>query len=385
MKYIDEFREAGRIRTLVNLINQESDREYRFMEVCGSHTHAILKHGIPPMLPDNIRLLSGPGCPVCVSPKSYIDRLIYLSGFSDVIIASYGDLLRVPGSGKSLQKCREEGADIRVVYSCLQALKIAETELNKKVVFAGIGFETTSPATAIAIMKAKQMNLRNFMVLSAHKLMPPAMQAVIEEGAKIDGYICPGHVSTITGSGIYDIFPQKYGVAAVISGFEPVDILLSILMLIRQINSGKFQTEIQYTRAVKPEGNTKARNLLKEVFNATESEWRGMGFLPASGLSVKTEFSTWDAEKQFDFQLPETKPDSGCICGEILKGLKNPDDCSLFGTSCKPESPAGACMVSSEGTCNAWYTWKRTDKEYNKDTFRRLYRVIDGDERKVYE
>ncbi|MBE0654977.1 MAG: hydrogenase formation protein HypD, partial [Bacteroidales bacterium] len=264
-------------------------------------------------------------------------------------------------------------------------LKIAEKERDKKIVFAGIGFETTSPATAIALLKAKQLNLRNFMVLSAHKLMPPAMQAVIKEGAKIDGYICPGHVSTITGSGMYDIFPQKYGVATVISGFEPVDILLSILMLMRQVNSGKFQTEIQYTRAVKPEGNTKARNLLKEVFKATESEWRGMGFLPSSGLSLKTEFRTWDAEKQFDFKLPEIKPDSGCICGEILMGLKNPDDCSLFAASCKPDSPAGACMVSSEGTCNAWYTWKRTEKEDNKDSFRRLYRVIDGDGRKVYE
>lgn len=385
MKYIDEFRDAGRIRTLVNLISQEADREYRFMEVCGSHTHAILKHGIPYLLPDSIRLLSGPGCPVCVSPKSYIDRLIYLSGFSDLIIASYGDLIRVPGSGKSLQTCREEGADIRVVYSCLQALKIAQKEQDKKIVFAGIGFETTSPATAIVIMKAKQMNIRNFTVLSAHKLMPPAMRAVIMEGAKIDGYICPGHVSTITGSGIYDVFPQKFGVATVISGFEPVDILLSILMLIRQVNTGRFQTEIQYKRAVRTGGNPVALKVLKEVFTEKESEWRGMGFLPASGLSLKPGFSTWDAERQFGSPPTETKPDPGCICGEILKGLRNPEDCSLFGVSCRPGSPAGACMVSSEGTCNAWYAWKRNDRQKYKDSFGRLGRLTEKDERKIYE
>jgi hydrogenase expression/formation protein HypD len=200
------------------------------------------------------------------------------------------------------------------------------------------------------------------MILSAHKLMPPAMEAVIQEGAKIGGYICPGHVSTITGSKMYDIFPQKFGVATVISGFEPVDMLLSILMLIRQINSGRFKTEVQYTRAVKPEGNRRAMSVLNKVFKKTDSEWRGIGLLPASGLKLRPGINTWDAETNFDIEIQETRPDQGCICGEILKGLKNPDDCALFGTACTPRNPSGACMVSSEGTCNAWFTWKRSGK-----------------------
>lgn len=376
MKYIDEYRDPRKIRNLADLIKKESKQEYKLMEVCGSHTHAILKHGIPSLLPDNVRLLSGPGCPVCVSPVSFIDRLIFLAGHMDVTIISYGDLLRVPGSEKSLQDCREEGCDIRIVYSCLQALDIAQKEPGKDIVFAGIGFETTSPSAAIAVLKAKQMNLNNFMILSAHKLMPPAMEAVIQEGAKIDGYICPGHVSTITGSKMYDIFPDKFGVATVISGFEPVDILLSILMLIRQINSGRFKTEIQYTRAVKPEGNKRAMGVLNEVFMKAGSEWRGMGFLPESGLKLRPGLNAWDAEKNFDYDIQVKRSGQGCICGEILKGLKNPDDCLLFGTSCTPRNPSGACMVSSEGTCNAWFTWKGAGKKHPKNKLTGVQKIF---------
>lgn len=357
MKYIDEYREPAAITMLAEQIHREATGKYRLMEVCGSHTHAIRKHGIPSLLPFTIDLLSGPGCPVCVTPRSYIDMLVCISQEPDTIIASYGDLIRLPGSEKSLQNCREEGRDIRIVYSSLDALSIAEYERGKNVIFAAIGFETTAPSTAVAIKKAKEKNLENFRVLSSHKLMPPAMKAVIDEGTGLDGYICPGHVSTITGSRIYDIFPRKFKVAAVISGFEPLDILLSILMLIRQINSRKFKTEIQYSRAVRPEGNPVALKIMNEVFDKKDTKWRGLGDLELSGLEIREEFKKFDASYYYKSEFPRGEEPLGCICGEILKGLQNPSDCKLFGKTCTPHNPLGACMVSSEGTCNAWSHW----------------------------
>lgn len=357
MKYIDEYREPETIKALVKQIHREATGNYQFMEVCGSHTHAIRKHGLPSLLPDNIRLLSGPGCPVCVTSQAYIDQLVQLAGMPDIIILTYGDLIRVPGSEKSLQVCREEGADIRIVYSSLEALAIAGSEPDKVSVFAGIGFETTAPATAVVINKAYEKEIKNFKVLSAHKIMPPAMQAVIRDGARVDGYICPGHVSTITGSSIYDIFPEKYEVATVISGFEPADILLSILMLIRQVNSKDFRTEIQYKRAVNNDGNLLAKKIMRDVFEKKDEEWRGLGILPMSGLKIKTKFREHDASEHFTLNISRVLENRGCICGDILKGLKNPGDCSLFGTVCTPVNPIGACMVSSEGTCNAWLKW----------------------------
>jgi hydrogenase expression/formation protein HypD len=358
LKYIDEYRKPGIINALVDQIHEEARGDYRLMEVCGSHTHAIRKHGIPSLLPDNIQLLSGPGCPVCVTSQTYIDQLIQLSGMEKLIIATYGDLIRVPGSEKSMQDCREEGAEIRIVYSSLEALAIADSEPDKLIVFAGIGFETTAPATAVAVRKAYENNTRNFKVLSAHKIMPPAMEAVIVDGARVDGYLCPGHVSAITGSSIYDIFPEKYKVGTVISGFEPTDILLSVLMLIRQVNSRKFRTKIQYRRAVSIDGNLVAQKVMNEVFEKKDEEWRGLGILPLSGLKLKKQYSEINASKHFVFNSAEAFENPGCICGDILKGLKNPEDCSLFGTVCNPTNPVGACMVSSEGSCNAWLKWK---------------------------
>ncbi len=358
MKYIDEYRNTVIIKKLVEQIHIEATGHYGFMEVCGSHTHAIRKYGIQSILPENIDLLSGPGCPVCVTPQSFIDQLIQLSYEPGVIITSYGDLLRVPGTTSSLAICREEGRDVRVIYSSLEALQMAISEPGKQVVFAAIGFETTAPSTAVVIKEAHKKLLNNFKVLSAHKVMPPAMKAIIREGVKLDGYICPGHVSAITGSKIYDIFPEKFNVAAVIAGFEPVDILLSILMLIRQVNTGKYRTEIQYKRAVKASGNSLALKLMRDVFEETSTTWRGLGVLTDSGLRIKKKYKKIDAMRFFSLKPFSEKENSACICGEILKGLKKPADCTLFGTLCTPENPVGACMVSPEGTCNAWIRWK---------------------------
>lgn len=361
MKYIEEYRNPITIRKLVEQIHKEATGHYRFMEVCGSHTHAIRKYGIQSLLPENIDLLSGPGCPVCVTPHSFIDQLVQLSYKRGVIVASYGDLLRVPGATSSLASCREEGRDVRIIYSSLESLQMAISEPKKQVVFAAIGFETTAPSTAVVIREAQNKQLNNFKVLSAHKVMPPAMKAIIREGVKLDGYICPGHVSAVTGSKIYDIFPEKFKVATVISGFEPVDILLSILMLIRQVNTGNYRTEIQYKRVVKTSGNPVALKLMREVFDETRSTWRGLGELPDSGLIIKREYKKIDAMKFFSLKPSTEIENSACICGEILKGIKKPVECILFGKACTPENPVGACMVSPEGTCNAWIRWKELE------------------------
>lgn len=362
MKYINEYRNPVIIEKLVEKIHAEATGHYRFMEVCGSHTHAIRKYGIQSLLPRNIELLSGPGCPVCVTPQSFIDHLVQLSCESGVIITSYGDLLRVPGTNASLSGCREEGRDIRIIYSSMEALQMAISESGKQVVFAAIGFETTAPSTAVVIREARKKHLKNFKVLSAHKVMPPAMKAIIREGVKLNGYICPGHVSAVTGSKIYDIFPERFKVATVISGFEPVDILLSILMLIRQVNTGNYRTEIQYKRAVKSSGNPVALKLMRDVFEEADTIWRGLGELPDSGLCIKEKYEKIDAMRFFSMKPLAVSENPACICGEILKGTKKPVDCSLFGKACTPGKPVGACMVSPEGSCNAWIRWRELEE-----------------------
>ncbi len=358
MKYIDEYWDKSTVAELVKAIHRESKNPVRLMEVCGGHTMAIRKSGIPALLPPTIRLLSGPGCPVCVTGKSFIDKAIKLSEKDDVIITTYGDLLRVPGSNSTLEKERAKSADVRMIYSPLDALEIAKQNPLKKVVFLGIGFETTSPASAVTILQAKNEKINNFYLLSAHKIMPPAMAALIDEGVKINGYICPGHVSTITGSGIYNDIVEKFGLGCVITGFEPVDLLQGILMLVMQHESGEPRNEIQYKRAVKPEGNLKALKILNEVFELKDDWWRGLGVVPNSGLKLTKEFEEFDAEKYFDLDLPEPEEAKGCICGEILKGKKLPTDCKLFGEICTPDNPVGACMVSAEGSCQAFYKYR---------------------------
>mgnify|MGYP006283283133 FL=1 len=346
------------VKRLASAIRYEAKGHYRFMEVCGSHTHAVRRHGLMSLLPAGIRLLSGPGCPVCVSDQSFIDNIIYLAEKKNITITIFGDLERVPGSERSLAECREAGTDIRIVYSPLEALDIASKNPKREVVFPAIGFETTAPATAITLQNALKADIRNFSVLSAHKIMPPAMHAVIEDGIQIHGYLCPGHVSSITGSKIYTVFPEKYHVATVVAGFEPLDILQSILMLIRQVNHRNFRTEIQYKRAVSIDGNKIAQDVINDVFEKHDDIWRGFGVLSESGLKPRAKYAGWNAEQRFDFPENTVIPNPVCICGEILKGRKEPENCELFGTSCNPQHPVGACMVSPEGCCNAHYKYQ---------------------------
>lgn len=360
MKYIDEFRDRKAVQALAREIRKASTRPVKLMEVCGGHTMSIQKFGIPALLPDTVELISGPGCPVCVTSRSYIDKAIAYSQQKDVIIVTYGDLIRVPGSESSLEKEHAGGAQIRVVYSVMDALQIAREHPQKKIVFLGIGFETTAPGSAVAVLQAYREKLTNFFLFSAHKVMPPAMSALIDEGVKINGYIGPGHVSTITGMKIYEDIPAKYGLGVVISGFEPVDLMQSILMLIKQIETGNARVEIEYKRVVKPEGNVKAQQMMNEVFEPADDWWRGLGILKESGLKLRPKYSAFDAEVNIsaDGMVPLREP-KGCICGEVLKGLKKPKDCRLFGNVCTPRDPVGSCMVSSEGACQAYYLYNR--------------------------
>jgi len=359
MKYIDEYRDKQLVERLVKKIKSISKKEIVLMEVCGGHTWAIQKFGIPSLLPENIKLLSGPGCPVCVTGKNFIDQAVAYSRLNDVIITTYGDLVKVPGSSSTLYIEKSKGANIRIVYSILDALRIAKESPSKKVIFLGIGFETTAPSSAVGVLNADKDNLTNFFIFSSHKIIPPAMGALISEGMKINGYIAPGHVSTITGSHIYEGIPEKYRVGCVISGFEPVDILQSIYMLVKQFEENRFCVEIQYKRAVKPEGNIKAKEIMNEVLTLKDDWWRGLGTIKNSGLGINEKYSRFDAEKIFNVNVEETKEVEGCICGEILKGLKTPKQCKLFATVCTTTNPVGACMVSHEGACNAYYRFNR--------------------------
>jgi len=358
MQYIDEYRDKKLVEKLVYHIKLLTDREITLMEVCGGHTWAIHKFGIASLLPDKIRLLSGPGCPVCVTDKKFIDQAIAYSRLKDVIITTYGDLIRVPGSTSSLDIEKSKGSDIRIVYSTMEALKIAEQNPARKVIFLGIGFETTAPASAVSLINARNGNIQNYYLFSSHKIMPPAMSALIDDGVNINGYIAPGHVTAITGSDMYKNIPEKYGVGCVVSGFEPLDILQSVYMLVKQMIEKKFRVEIQYKRAVNPKGNIKAQQALQEVFEYRDDWWRGLGVLKNSGLGINNKYRNFDAESIIKVEVEETIEYKGCICGEILKGKKTPEDCKLFKTVCNLSNPVGACMVSNEGACNAYYRFK---------------------------
>lgn len=357
MKYIDEYRDKETVRMLIDKIKLASKKRITIMEVCGGHTMSIHKFGIPSMLPENINLVSGPGCPVCVTDRRYIDQSIAYARLSDVIITTYGDLIRVPGSTSSLEKEKANGKDIRIVYSVLDALDIAKNNPNKKVVFLGIGFETTTPSSAFGILNAEDRGIDNFMVYSAHKVMPPAMEALIDEDVKIDAYLGPGHVSVIAGTDMYNFIPEKYGLGIVVAGFEPTDILSSIYKLVMQAENEKPKVEIQYKRAVKKEGNIKAIAAVNQVFEPRDDWWRGLGVLKNSGLKIKTAYKKYDAESQLIVDVEPTKKDKACICGAVLKGIAKPSDCKLFGKACTTENPVGPCMVSSEGACHAYYRY----------------------------
>lgn len=359
IKFVDEFRDKELVKQLVKQIHEISKKEVAFMEVCGGHTMSIHKFGIPSLLPKNIKLLSGPGCPVCVSDKKFIDQAIAYARLEDVIITTFGDLIRVPGSTSSLEKEKAEGRNIRIVYSILDAIKIAKENPTKKVIFLGIGFETTAPTTAAGIQKAAAEGLKNFFVYSSHKIMPPALSALVDEGVKLSGYIAPGHVSTIIGAEVYSGVAEKYKLGCVVSGFEPVDILKSIYMLVKQMETNSPKVEIEYSRVVLPKGNIKAQEIMKDVFELRDDWWRGLGVLPNSGLKISNKYKAFDAEENFVVEVEETIEEKGCICGEILKGLKSPKDCKLFAKACNPSNPVGACMVSSEGSCHAHYKYSR--------------------------
>lgn len=360
MKYLDEFRNPELAEKISSRIKSISKKEIRLMEVCGTHTVAIFRSGIRDILPKNISLISGPGCPVCVTPDRDIDLAIEIAKKDNVIFTTFGDMIKVPGTVSSLEKERAMGADIRVVYSSLDALDIAKRNSEKLVVLLGIGFETTSPTIASVMISAYEQNLTNFFVLSAHKLIPPAMKLLLDSrDVKIDGFICPGHVSTIIGSEPYKFIPENYGIPCVISGFEPLDILQSIFMLIQQIENNKVSVEIEYNRVVRPKGNDIALKVLYEVFEIGDAEWRGLGIVPQSGLYIKEKYRRFDALSVFNVDVNTSTEHKGCLCGEVLRGSIIPPDCPLFGKACIPDSPFGPCMVSSEGTCSAYFKYGR--------------------------
>lgn len=368
MKYIDEFRDGEIARKLAMTLAAEVQpgRSYRLMEFCGGHTHAISRYGLLDLLPPGVQMIHGPGCPVCVLPIGRIDSAIELARDKGVILCTYADTLRVPASGGlSLMRAKAQGADVRMVYSCDDALRIAREHPNREVVFFGIGFETTTPMTAVVIQHAAALGLSNFSVFCNHVLTPAAMVHIMEsEGdpsrVALDGFVGPAHVSTVIGYGPYEGFAQHYRKPVVISGFEPLDVLQSILMLVRQINAGRAVVENQFTRAVTREGNLKAQARVAEVFELRECfDWRGLGEVPDSALRIRAEYATCDAERRYGMAYRQVPDPKACECAAILRGHKHPRDCKVFGTVCKPDHPIGACMVSSEGACAAHYTYGR--------------------------
>ena len=358
MKFIDEYRNQELGKRLVDRIHHYSTKPIKLMEFCGGHTVAIFKHGIRQLLPPTIEMLSGPGCPVCVTASPDLDKAIALAHLPKAIITTFGDMLRVPGSYSSLQMAKAEGSDVRVVYSAQDAVHIARDNPDKSVIFIGIGFETTAPTIAASIQQAEQEEINNYYTLSLHKLCPPIMKAILDMGeVRLDGIICPGHVSTIIGSHPYQFIPDDYGVASVVSGFEPLDILLSVDRLVNQIEAEQAKVEIAYRRGVKPEGNQAALKLMDTVFEVCEANWRGIGLVPLSGLRLKNRYQRFDAENNFTIDPGPSREPEGCICGHILRGVSTPIDCKLFGKACTPEHPVGPCMVSSEGSCATYYQY----------------------------
>ncbi len=356
IKHMDEYRDPAFAQSLVEQIRKKSNQKIRLMEVCGTHTVSIFRSGIRDLLSDTIDLISGPGCPVCVTAQNEIDAFIALAQKENVIIATFGDLMRVPGTDTSLQKQKAEGADIRIVYSTFDAVNIARQHPDKAVAFLGVGFETTAPTIAASIVSAKQTGVDNYFVFSAHKLVPPALSALLNiPDVGIDGFILPGHVSVIIGLESYRPFFDKFQTPCVVAGFEPTDILQGVSMLVDQIQSGNPQLENAYPRAVTEQGNKKARAILEEVFDISDANWRGVGVIPNSGLKINKAHENLDAQIRFDVTLEPAPEPKGCACGEILTGKKIPPDCALYKTKCNPMDPVGPCMVSSEGTCAAYY------------------------------
>ncbi len=356
MKFLDEYRDRGAAERFAAAIRNITTQPWTIMEICGGQTHTIVKYGIESLLPPEITLVHGPGCPVCVTPLEIIDKAIAIASLPDVIFTSFGDMMRVPGSSKDLLTVRAERGNVRMVYSPLDAVKIAAENPGKKVVFFGVGFETTAPANAMTVWQARRLGLRNFSLLCSHVLVPPAIDALLSSPAsRIQGFLAAGHVCTVMGYEEYIPLARKYKVPIVVTGFEPVDILQGLAMAIRQLEEKRTDVENQYARAVRREGNPAARKLLEEVFEVTDRSWRGIGQIPRSGYRLREEFAAFDAERVFDVGGIVAQESPLCIAGEILQGLKKPHECSAFGSRCTPEHPLGAPMVSSEGACAAYY------------------------------
>lgn len=356
MKYLSEYRDPELVKQYLEEIHKITTRPWKIMEICGGQTHGLVKNGIIDMLPEKITMVHGPGCPVCVTPVSIIDEAVYLAKKPNVIICSFGDMLRVPGSQKSLLEAKAEGADVRILYSPLEAVQLAQENPEKEVVFFAVGFETTAPANALSIVHADKTDTRNYSILASHVLVPPAMEAILgDEENQIDAFLAAGHVCTIMGMEEYYPVVEKYKTPVVITGFEPVDLLQGILMAVQQLEKGEYKLENQYTRYVQREGNRMAKQTMEEVFDVSDRMWRGIGTIPQSGYEVNEKYRHYNSRVKFNLDLPVAPENPECISGDIMKGLKKPVQCPNFGTKCKPEHPLGAPMVSSEGACAAYY------------------------------
>ncbi len=360
MKYLDEYRDGERAQQLAREIHRLTTQPWNIMEVCGGQTHAIVKFGIDELLPKHITLIHGPGCPVCVTPLEIIDKALEIAARPGVIFSSFGDMLRVPGSTTDLLSVKAKGGDVRIVYSPLDAVKIAEQNPAKEIVFFGVGFETTAPATAMAVYQAAQKGLKNFSMLISHVLVPPAMEALLSSpNCKVQGFLAAGHVCTVMGYEEYPPIAAKYHVPIVVTGFEPLDILQGVLMVVQQLESGRAEVENQYTRSVRREGNQPAQELIRKVFKVVPRKWRGVGEIPQSGLGLKDAYAAFDAEKKFGLVDHHVEEPTECLSGLVLQGQIKPHECPAFGTRCTPEHPLGATMVSSEGACAAYYRYRR--------------------------
>ncbi len=356
MKYLSEYRDPELVQQYLEQIHQVTTRPWKIMEICGGQTHSLVKNGILDMLPDKITMVHGPGCPVCVTPVSIIDEAIWLSKQPNVIICSFGDMLRVPGSHKSLLEAKAEGADVRILYSPLEAVQLAKQNPDKEVVFFAVGFETTAPANALSIVHADKSGVTNYSILASHVLVPPAMEAILGDPEnQIDAFLAAGHVCTIMGTEEYYPVVEKYKTPVVITGFEPVDLLQGILMAVQQLEKGEYKLENQYTRYVQREGNRMAIQTMEQVFEVSDRMWRGIGTIPQSGYEVNVRYKQYNSRVKFRIDIPTALENPSCISGDIMKGLKKPFQCPNFGTHCKPEHPLGAPMVSSEGACAAYY------------------------------
>ncbi|MEO0473268.1 MAG: hydrogenase formation protein HypD [Bacteroidota bacterium] len=356
MKFLSEYRDPELAAQYLEEIKRTVTRPWNIMEVCGGQTHSLVKHGIVDVLPEEVNMIHGPGCPVCVTPLRQINKAVHLSAQENVILCSYGDMLRVPGSEKSLLQAKAEGADVRILYSPLEAVKLAKQHPDKEVVFFAVGFETTAPANALSVIHAQREGVSNYSILTSHVLVPPAMEAVINDpDSQIDAFLAAGHVCTIMGLEEYGPIANRYKMPIVVTGFEPVDILQGILITVRQLEQNEFRLENQYSRVVLNEGNPKARDIIFEVFEIEDRSWRGIGRIPDSGYAVREDYAAFDANRKFSLELPEVEESTECMAGQVLKGIIKPHECPAFGKSCQPQNPLGAPMVSSEGACAAYY------------------------------